>query len=44
VENPFTGLIEGVAVDQWGVNGSRIGNFVLFGGERILRRIEEACR
>jgi hypothetical protein len=44
VESPLTGPIEDVAVDHWGVNGRRIGNFVLFGDERILRRIEDACR
>jgi hypothetical protein len=44
VESQFTGLTDEVAVDQWGVNGCRIGNFVLFGDDRVLRRIEDACR
>jgi hypothetical protein len=29
---------------QWGECGCRIGNFLLFGDDRILRRIQEACR
>jgi hypothetical protein len=44
VESPLTGLTEEVAVDHWGANGCRVGPFVLFGDERILRRIEQACR
>jgi hypothetical protein len=44
VEYPRTGLTDEVAVDHWGVNGCRIGTFVLFGDDRILRRIEDACR
>jgi hypothetical protein len=30
-------------LSQWGKNSCQIGNFVLFGDERLLRRIEEAC-
>jgi len=29
---------------EWGPYGGRIGNFILFGDERIVRRIQEACR
>jgi hypothetical protein len=28
----------------WGGNGCRIGDFLLFGDERLLRRIQAACR
>jgi hypothetical protein len=44
VEYPRTGLTEEVAVDQWGAIGGRIGPFVLFGDDRVLRRSEDACR
>jgi len=27
-----------------GKNGCRIGDFILFGDERLLKRIEEVCR
>jgi hypothetical protein len=29
---------------RWGEYGCRIGDFLLFGDERLLRRIQEACR
>jgi hypothetical protein len=29
---------------QWGEYGCRIGNFILFGDEQLLRSIQEACR
>lgn len=29
---------------QWGKHGCRIGDFLLFGDERVLRRIQEVCR
>ena len=29
---------------KWGPYGRRIGDFVLFGDERLLQRIQEACR
>jgi hypothetical protein len=29
---------------EWGPYGGRIGNFLLFGDDRLLRRIQEACR
>jgi hypothetical protein len=28
----------------WGPNGCRIGRFLLFGDDRLLRRIQDACR
>jgi len=31
-------------VARWGPHGCRIGDFFLFGDERLLRRIQEACR
>jgi hypothetical protein len=33
-----------MALADWGRYGGRIGNFLLFGDERLLRRIQEACR
>jgi hypothetical protein len=44
VECPLPGLTADDALADWGVNGCRIGTFVLFGDDRILRRIEDACR
>ena len=32
------------ALARWGEYGSRIGDFLLFGDERLLRRIQETCR
>jgi hypothetical protein len=32
------------ALARWGEYGCRIGDFLLFGDERLLRRIQEACR
>ena len=32
------------ALAEWGRYGGRIGNFLLFGDDRLLRRIQEACR
>jgi hypothetical protein len=29
---------------EWGEYGCRIGDFILFGDELLLRRIQEACR
>jgi hypothetical protein len=31
-------------LDQWGECGCRIGDFILFGDENLLRSIQEACR
>jgi hypothetical protein len=31
-------------VDEWGLYGCRIGQFLLFGDERIIRRIQDVCR
>jgi hypothetical protein len=32
------------ALAQWGEHGCRIGTFYLFGDDRVLRRIQAACR
>jgi hypothetical protein len=32
------------ALAAWGPYGGRIGDFILFGDERLLRQIQEACR
>ena len=29
---------------DWGPHGCRVGDFLLFGDDRLLRRIQEACR
>jgi hypothetical protein len=29
---------------SWGENGCKIGRFLLFGDERLVRQIQEACR
>jgi hypothetical protein len=41
--NPWTD-VEDEALYEWGEYGCRIGNFILFGDDRLLRRIQEACR
>jgi hypothetical protein len=33
-----------MALAEWGAYGGRVGNFILFGDDRILRRIQNACR
>jgi hypothetical protein len=33
-----------ISLAAWGPYGGRIGNFLLFGDERLLRQIQEACR
>jgi hypothetical protein len=34
----------GVVLAQWREYGCRIGDFMLFGDDQLLRRIQEACR
>jgi hypothetical protein len=43
-EDPIAAMVVEDVLSDWGKNGSRIGKFVLFGDERLLRRIEAACR
>ena len=33
-----------MALAEWGAYGGRVGNFILFGDDRILRLIQNACR
>src|SRR5262245_2977447 len=44
VEHVLPGVPVEDALADCGGNGRRIGKFLLFGDERVLRRIEEACR
>jgi hypothetical protein len=43
-EDPIAVMAVEDLLADWGKNGCRIGKFLLFGDERVLRRIEEACR
>jgi hypothetical protein len=44
VEHPVPGVTVEEGQADWGGSGRRIGKFLLFGDERLLRRIEQACR
>jgi hypothetical protein len=44
VEHVHFELHAEMSLAVWGPYGGRIGNFLLFGDDRILRRIQEACR
>ena len=44
VEHVHLELHAEMMLAEWGPYGGRVGNFLLFGDERIVRRIEEACR
>jgi hypothetical protein len=44
VGRAFSAIDEGDQLTKWGEYGCQIGDFLLFGDERLLRRIQEACR